>query len=346
LQVFINDLDFSNPAHVHVIKKWFCKAAAFIDFILPYFKKTRFDKVIILQGHLYDSAIIRWICIERGVPIVAVENTFNKDKIIWDDISCLSVNKNLARNFFWRYRDVIDCRTATEYCTEYFANIKSKKQIEHSSPNKKLFLDSSRKSIFYIGQVFTDASTLFGICNFHSPVSIIEYLVKYAINENYNLIIKLHPKEISGIDICQNRYDSLTHKQIKSNSPLYDLIKQSNNIYYDHTNAYDTYSIIKNADVCVTINSQAGLESLLLGKIVITCGNAFYSCLNSVYRALDNRHIGFLLNQILKNTTPGIDMNQVYKFFYIFCEKYCLPKNEESFLWLFEKSILIQGQGN
>jgi capsule polysaccharide export protein KpsC/LpsZ len=346
LQVFINDLDFSNPVHVHVIKKWFRKAAVFIDYILPYFQKTRFAKVIILQGHLYDSAIIRWICIERGVPIVAVENTFNKDKIIWDDISCLSVNKNLARNFYWRYRDVIDCRKATEYCTEYLTNIRSKKQNEHYSPNKKLLLDNSRKSIFYIGQVFTDASTLFGIGNFHNPVSIIEYLVKYAINENYNLVIKLHPKEISGIDICQNRYDSLTHKQIKSNPSLYDLIKQNINIYYDHANTYDTYSIIQKADICVTINSQAGLESLLLGKIVITCGNAFYSCLNSVYQALDIRHIGFFLNRTLKNTAPGVDMDQVYKFFYIFCEKYCLPKNEKSFLWLFEKSILNQGQRN
>ena len=125
---------------------------------------------------------------------------------------------------------------------------------------------------------------------------------------------------------------------------MYDLIKQNKNIYYDHENTYDTYSIIQTADVCVTINSQAGLESLLLGKIVITCGNAFYNCLNSVYRALDNRHIGFLLNQILKNTAVGVDMNQVYKFFYIFCEKYCLPKDEKSFLWLFEKSIVNQGQ--
>ncbi|OEU67539.1 MAG: hypothetical protein BBJ57_10870 [Desulfobacterales bacterium PC51MH44] len=346
LQTFITDLDFSNPGHLVVIEKWFQKAATFIDYVLPFFQKTRFAKAIILQGHLYDHAIIRWICVKRGIEVVAVENTFNKEKFVWDNISGISVNKNQATNFYWRYSDVIDSQMAREYCHKYIVDIKLKKQDEHSSPNNKLILDKSRKSIFYIGQVFTDASTLFSIGNFHNPISIIEYLVKYAINENYNLIIKLHPKEISGSDICQNRYNSLTHRQIRSNPPLYDLIKQNNNIYYDHANAYDTYSIIKNADVCVTINSQAGIESLLLGKIVITCGNAFYSCLNSVYRALDDRHLGFLLNQVLKNTVPGVDMNQVYKFFYIFCEKYCLPKNEKSFLRLFEKSIINQRQGN
>ena len=123
-----------------------------------------------------------------------------------------------------------------------------------------------------------------------------------------------------------------------------EVIKENSNIYYDHTNGYDTYSIIKNADVCVTINSQAGLESLLLGKIVITCGNAFYNCLNSVYQALNKHHLGFLLSQILKETDSGVDMDQVYKFFYIFCEKYCLPKNESSYLRLAEKSIIHRGR--
>jgi hypothetical protein len=344
LQVFLNDLDLSDTRHIHVVQEWFRRAVAFIDYILPYFKKTRLHKVIILQGYLYDSAIIRRICIERGIPVVAVENTLNKDKIIWDDISCISVNQNLAANFYWRYRDVIDSRSAKKYCMEYIANIKTKKQDEHFSPDKQLLLDSGKKSIFFIGQVFTDASTLFGIGKFHNPVSIIEYLVKYAIKEDYNLIVKLHPKELDGSDILQNRYDSLTHRQIKANAPLYNSIKTNKNIYYDYENAYDTYSIIQNSDVCVTINSQAGLESLLLGKKVVTCGNAFYNCLNSVFQATDESHMVFLLDRLLRYEAPEADLNQVYKFFYIFCEKYCLPKNEKSFLSLFERTIVQQGQ--
>ena len=339
LQVFINDLDFTNAHHVRAIRKWYRKAASFIDFILPYFHKASFEKVIILQGHLYDSAIIRLICVDRGIPVVAVENTFNKDRIIWDDISALTVNKNLAANFYWRYRDLIDFNTAAAYGTEYLGNIKSKKQKDHRSPGKQLKLDGRRKNIFYIGQVFTDASTLFGISNFRNPVSIIEYLVNFALKENYNLIIKLHPKEIEGIDICQNKYDSLTHRQVRSHSKLYDRIRENKNIYYDYENTYDTYAIIQNADVCVTINSQAGLESLLLGKMVITCGHAFYNCLDSAHRAVDDRHLGFLLNRILKDEAMVVDMEEVYKFFYIFCEKYCLPKTEQSIVSLFEKRI-------
>ena len=74
----------------------------------PLFSENRFAKAIILQGHLYDHAIIRWICVQRGIEVVAVENTFNKNRIIWDNVSGLSVNKNLTRNYFWRYAAVVD----------------------------------------------------------------------------------------------------------------------------------------------------------------------------------------------------------------------------------------------
>jgi hypothetical protein len=337
LQVFINDLDFSDPLHFKVIKQWFKKAAAYIDFILPYFQKFRFDKAVILQGYLYESAIIRWICIQRNIPLVAVENTFNSDKFIWDDVACISVNKNLAVNYYYRYADIIDYRTAQNYCLDFLTNIKSKKLDEHASPQKTFTLNNDKKTIFYIGQVYTDASTLFGIGNFHSPVSIVEYLAKYATQNDCNLVIKLHPKEISGLDICNNRYNSLTHRQIMANSRLTDAINQNDNIHYDHNNTFDTYSIIRHSDVCVTVNSQAGLESVLLGKPVITCGNAFYNCLDQVYHAIDDHQLENHLNRLFGKTEVVVDMAQVYKFFYIFCEKYCLPKTEKAFICLLDK---------
>ena len=337
LQTFINDLEFSEPTHLRVIEKWFRKATSFIDYVLPYFQRTRFAKAIILQGYLYDHAIIRWICIERGVEVVAVENTFNKDKIIWDNVSGLSVNKNLTKNYFWRYAAIVDKKETEHYTKNFVANIKSCKQEEHKSPDTEIRFSKQGKTIFYIGQVYSDSSTLFGINDFHSPVSIIRELVNYSLKKKCTLIIKLHPKEIDGYDICHAKYNSLTHRKIKADVSLYTLIQKNRNIVYDYENRFDTYSIIRDADICVTINSQAGLESMLLGKRVVTCGNAFYDCLSSVYPAKNIVVLTGLLNYLLENEPGNIDMDEINTFFYIFSEKYCIDKDEKSFVTLLEK---------
>lgn len=337
LQMFITDIDFFNPVHVAVIENWFRKAAAFIDYILPSFQRNRFAKAVILQGHLYDHAIIRWICVERGIEVVAVENTFNKNKMIWDNVSGLSVNKNLTRNYFWRYAAIVDKKEAADYTTNFVENIKLCKQNEHESPNRELSFSKRGKTIFYIGQVYSDASTLFGINDFHSPVSIIEDLVNYSRKRGCALMIKLHPKEIDGLDICRAKYNSLTHRKIQADAPLYKRIQETENIIYDYENSFDTYSMIRAADICVTINSQAGLESLLLGKRVITCGNAFYDCLSPVYPAKNRGILMGLLDYLLENDPEDMNMDEINAFFYIFCEKYCIRKDEKSFVTLFGK---------
>lgn len=337
LQVFKSDIEFSNPAHIQVIKKWFRKAAAFIDYILDSFQIHKYHKAIILQGYLYESAIIRWICIERGIEVVAVENTFNKDRIIWDNVSGITVNKNLSRNFFWRYEHLTDPKVSRNYSINFMKNIKLSKQIEHRSPKRKIFFNQTGKTIFFIGQVLTDASTLFGINDFHSPVAIINELVQYAIDRKHTLIIKLHPKELYNTGI----YNSLTHRKVIANGPLYSLIMESENIIYDYENDFDTYSIIEASDICVTINSQAGLEALLSGRSVITCGEAFYDCLKSAHKAQNKRELIYLLDLLLKEGFDKTDMDEIYNFFYIFTEKYCIKRDVKSFLKLFSTTSII-----
>ena len=337
LQIFKSDIDFFNPAHTQVIKKWFRRAAAFIDYILDSFQIHKYHKVIIFQGYLYESAILRWICIERGIQVVAVENTFNKDRIIWDNISGISVNKNLSRNFLWRYERITDPRVSMNYSINFIKNIKLFKQIEHRSPKNNLIFNRTGKTIFFIGQVLTDASTLFGINDFLSPVSIINELVQYVTDRKHTLIIKLHPKELYNTGI----YNSLTHRKIIASDPLYSLIMESENIIYDHENNFNTYSIIRASDICVTINSQAGLEALLLGKNVITCGEAFYDCLKATHSAQNKRELIYLLDLLLKKGFDEAHIDEVYKFFYIFNEKNCMKRNEKSFLKLFFTTSII-----
>ena len=73
-------------------------SANYINTIENLTESLNVTSVMILQGYLYTSAILRRFALSNEMPILALENTFNKTKAIWDNISGITVNKNLARS--------------------------------------------------------------------------------------------------------------------------------------------------------------------------------------------------------------------------------------------------------
>lgn len=323
-------IDINVPLHKEIISKWYNIAANFIDKTMLYFEKYSFDRTIIFQGHMYDCAIIRQIAIQNNIEVFSFEFTFNKNKAIWDNISGLSVNKNLSKNFYWRYKDIICLDLAREYTKKYVNNIKKFKSPYHSTPINILQKEKIKKTIVYIGQIYTDSSIIFGIRRFNNPIEIIRALVDYCIENEYELIIKLHPSETKAHG--GQKYNQLTFKKIEKDKELIRKIKNNLNIIIDNKNQYNTYSLIDRADVCVTINSQAGLEALIKEKDLILCGNSSYDGLGFTYEAQNQEMLKYFLNMILKDNISLIDKDEIDKFFYIFNEYYCIDKDEISII--------------
>ena len=167
---------------------------------------------------------------------------------------------------------------------KYIDGIKNLKMEEHITPSNKFLQKSGRKTILYIGQVYSDSSVLFGIWNFKNPVEIIKVLVDYCINNDFQLIVKPHPKEKDLVDVLGNKYDKLTFRMINKDKELAEKITKYG-VVVDSENEYDTYSLIDYSDLCITINSQAGLKALIKNKDVILCGIASYGGLGFSYEA-------------------------------------------------------------
>ncbi len=334
LEVFPSDISFSKEEHRKVITEWFSISAGCIDFYEKLIAKNKPQKILISQGHNFDAAVIRALSCIHGFDIVAVENTFNKNKIVWDDVSGITVNKNLAKNYFWKYRDIVEESTATSYVSNYLKNIKNIKSTEHQTPVVPVSA-STKKTVLFIGQVYTDSSVLFGLNDFECPEDIVECLADYCIENNYHLIVKLHPKEAIGIDTSGKPYNDLTYKKIGQKLGL--LEKTITNNFVLDKGAYDTYALIEIADVCVTINSQAGLEALIKGKDLIVCGQSSYSGLGFTFEALNKNDLIYSLSQVLLQGLSVLNHVEVNKFFYIISKKYFMDRNENSI-----KQLLIQ----
>jgi len=272
---------------------------------------------------------------------LAIENSLSKDKLLWDNVSGITVNANLGKNYFWKFKSSIDERTAIKYKEDFLRNIKLLKVSEHSSPKTQYPRNGGRKTILFLSQVYLDSSIIFGIYDFPDTVKIIEILCRFCERMNYELIVKLHPKEIEGNSILNRPYDKITWRKIKSNKYLADKIEQQTYVHVDFENSYDTYSLISNADVCVTVNSMAGIEALLLGKNVILCGQSSYGGLGFTFEAYNQEFLDFFLELVTTKNKTMINAD-ADKFFYIYLEKYCIDKTNGALISLIEKQQLAR----
>jgi hypothetical protein len=334
LEIYPNRIDIEDPRVRSQVNHFASQAKACDEYFSTLLDKHDFHKVIIIQGHQYESSVIRSLCNERNVNVCSLENTFDKDKFLYDFISGVTVNRGIAKNIYYKYVDFVDSEVSENYCRSYREKVRAVKSIQHQSGSKKA-LKTSRKRIVFLGQVYTDASVLFGINDFKDPVEILEVLVDYVVANDFELFIKLHPKELDGLNTLREPYDSITLRKIKENHGLYEKI-ESNGVSVDYKNL-DTYSLIETADLCVTINSQSGFEALAFGKEVVLCGRAFYSGLGLTYEAYDHKDLTYCMDRALKEGTRRNNPRQSCDLFYIMTNKYFLDKTISNYAEIFRK---------
>ncbi|MEM5556497.1 hypothetical protein WNY51_16535 [Pseudocolwellia sp. AS88] len=176
-------------------------------------------------------------------------------------------NRSLSERFI-HYLDKLGFMCGITPISEPIINNKSKINTYYETKN----IPSGVKFVFFPLQVVSDSQVLL-----NSNVNLQEALIKaYEISEKKGLalVIKPHPAE------TETDYIGFIN----------DFSKQSN-CYLMNDN---TFEMIKNSNIVVTVNSTVGLEAKLMGKNVITLGRALYS--NFTDRELAGYLEKFLIN--------------------------------------------------
>jgi capsule polysaccharide export protein KpsC/LpsZ len=326
LNIFKNEICFE--AHSKVINKWYFIAERTIDYLEVIFKKNNVNGAIVFHGHLLFDACLLAMCKIYDVKFITLEITSNKNKLVWDTLSGYVVNYNMARNYFFREQKKINKEIAFKYCEDYIKQIDSYKSLEHISNLSKdsNSLPFSDPYILYIGQVYNDASQLFALGNeVENPIDIIKKVSSIAKDIGCKLIIKLHPKEVNGVNpVTTSTYNKPTF------SRLSEVIKNEH-VIIDEKNNYNTYDLIKDSRVVVTVNSQAGLESCLFNKPVLTYYKGFFSGIGFTHDYSNFVDLENKLKEILMlNEKGNKDLTAAKYFFYIFNEIYCIQRSELS----------------
>jgi hypothetical protein len=284
--------------------------------------------VLIFQGYMMEDAILRALAIQRGLEVITMERTLRNDRLLWDSISGITVNKNEGALWFWRYENTISQECANEYAASYLNQIKSLKQQEHSSPDRSFTWPTGRARILFLGQVYTDSSLLYGLYGCQNPVDVMASILKSLEANNATAVFKLHPKEHNGDNpVTYQRYDDLTYRKLQDRIP--NLIKENRyRLVIDYTNRYDTYNLINECDVVVTVNSQAGLEAALASKPVVHGRSCFYGGCGFTYEFSRVSDIEARIAEAIRSGPP--DEDRARRFFYIFYEMFCIHSNESA----------------
>lgn len=336
----VAELDLKNNGEQWEIFYTMCQQlASYINFLIPLVDFYRPQNIVFPQGYISYSSILRQVAIARNIPFVALENTLHKEHILYEQLSGISVNQNTVRNKFWRHKITITDNDADTFAKDYFKFIQVTKQGEHKAPQTKMTLPANnKKTAFYIGQVFTDSSILFGIRNgFINQTDVITNAVQAALDKGHRIIIKLHPKEKNGNNpISYTPYNQLTLRRLQQHPDFVPYLNHPD-VIIDSENRYDTYDIIDKADYCITINSQAGLEALLKGKEVILCGNSFYGGMGWTYDAYDSDDIAHAIDKITHGTQPRCKMNKtdIQKFFYSYLNHSCIKRDLDTIVRIY-----------
>lgn len=295
----------------------------------------------IIQGYDPFNAVARELAMERSLPVIALENTAVSDRMLWDDHSALTTNRNLAKNFYWRHEPAADPAASEAYCSKLIAETKQRKLGEHASPALAYAASGpARPTVLFLGQVYTDSSVIYGIGEWQTPVRVMRELARLAEVMDFNLWIKLHPKEIAGSSPVVDRpYNKLTHRKLSGDQEFQSYAADTGRVMIDHDNTFDTYDLISKADAVVTLNSQAGLEAAIRGVPAVLAGQAFYGGLGFTLEADCPELLGVQVNRAL-----GMDQQSKKElqsaaqiFTHIYFERYCIRKSPDAVARLIAK---------
>jgi len=327
------ELEAELPALLPSVAQWYGAAAGYLDRADVLTQCYDPDAVVYAQGHLAASAALRRVALARGIRTVAIENTLHKDRLLWDDVSGVTVNLNLARNFWWRYEHSVNQEDAEAFCARFFADRAHVKQDEHRTPTTArppALPDGGAKTLLYLGQVYTDSSVLFNThAAWGSQLDVIRAAARHARERGWRFVVKLHPKEHAPAHMYGGFHHRVTQQRLASD-PWFAAVLGEPWLTVDADNQLDTLALIDAADACVTITSQAGLEAAVRGKEVVLCGQAFYGGLGFTHEAADDGTLAAALDAILARGQTRNRGSIAQRFFQIFLDRYCVPRTVES----------------
>lgn len=326
----LNELD----KHSEFLAKWRLEIDIQLSHYTRFWNRIKPKSALVFQGFLPSSAIIRHLAQSSNTPCYAIERSAFSQRWVVTKSASTTIGQQEAAEAYRRFKGTLTPQQLSSYSNAYWKSIDQNKSKEHTSPKQKLHLNQrneKRLTLLFLGQVYTDASIIFGSKSGLDVLSVMRQLIDTCRRIKARLIIKTHPKEAGFNNPIQIPYNFLTWRKLQKAIPGLDSLP---NVLIDNDNSYSTFSLINLADIIVTLNSQAGLEAAIAQKPVITCGEAFYNGMGFTHEPSSTLELDSVIRSLAFNSTAQKRTNEIEArgFFYFYNEIFCIDPSFASLI--------------
>lgn len=260
------------------------------------FSTNKPDALVVWNGGTWFFRAAIQAAEEAGIQVFYAENGLLPNTVTLDPKGINYANSLPRTPDF--YRALTDCRNS-------FSNVLQPRQSARSLAAKAVPVPS--RYILVPLQVNTDSQILVNspwIPDMYHLLDVLRDIVPRLHDKDVTFVIREHPS-------CRATYDAY---------------HESMGPRFLFANGNPMQELIDNAEAVLTINSTAGIESLLLGKKVIVAGNAFYTIPDLVLPVQSAVELETALNAV-HDWQP--DESLRCKFLTYLSEAYCIPGNRE-----------------
>lgn len=283
------------------------------------------EAIVIWGGLFYAERIAAILARRRGIRVIAIENTAFRDRIYADTAGVTGNRHTAAHSWHWleaRALSPIERHSLRDYLARVHAGAASWVPQAQSGSGEEirraLGIPADRRLALLIGQVAVDSVVLLDSPLFPDMRDFITTTAEIiARRPEYHLVVRLHPAEAMW-------HDNLTLQRLAGwQAPA--------NCSIVHSQQLNTYDLMRESDLGITLCSQAGLEMLSMAKPVVTAGRSFYSGKGLTYDVGSRAAYPAVLEEALRN--PGLSREQregVEKLLYHMIFEYLVPFDRES----------------
>ena len=201
---------------------------------------------------------------------------------------------------------------------------------------ERLDLDPSKKTAVIYSHIFWDATFFWGEDLFRDYEDWFVQTVKAAcLNDNLNWLVKVHPA-----NLVKNYRDG-----VRSEPAEIIALNEIVGALPDHVKVipadieFTTLSLIEATDYCLTVRGTVGIESALLGKVVITAGTGRYDRHGFTHDFASPEQYLAQLAQLEELTAPSKEMRDLAAL-YAYGVFLCRPLHFEVFDFYFQRDDL------
>ena len=262
--------------HKEIVLRYFHSALLSYYSITKMLDRNNFDRIVtnhgfyVPQGILFEIAkkkkidIITWTSGARKNSFIFCHNNiYNKDfvnepKHLWDKLKLDDAKKKIIDDYL----------ESKVFGLQDYNYHKSSVDLDIKKYFEDIKLDNSKPLIGLTTNVIWDAQLHYDDTIFASMMEWIYETIKFfSKNQNYNLIIRVHPTETKSDRPAREKVKEEINKNIKK-------YLTKNIFIVDSSENISTYSIIDKCDLVLTYGTKLDIEYAARGYPVIVSGEA------------------------------------------------------------------------